>query len=225
MKFGNKSILPKWIFIWGAILTGPISDVSAQVIPAIRAARFVSRRHRVIRRIPRGFHVEQKLIHLWKYGYSWTFDSLNDSWKRFSKTGQVGALLRSDDRQCEVIYSVALVFDNHRSWLRNDLLNISQGQDTARFEDHVTVMTGQAVRPFNADSIFLLELPIEPMERDGSLYTRCVRMYLTRKGHTFLDFVWFFTDEGYARRQEYLRAIEGKVYFKKRQESPHRPTK
>lgn len=219
--------MQKLVFLmWVAIVIGIAPHVSARTVSAVKAARQVSRQTHVVRRIPRDFHIAQKQIYLWKWDNNGKSDSLTGSVKRWARSCQVGLLLQSDDLQCEVIYSVAYgTGSNYRSWIKYDLLDISQGQDTARFEDHVTVMTGQAVRPFNADSMFLLELPIEPMERDGSLYTRCVRMYLTRKGHTFLDFVWFFTDEGYARRQEYLRAIEGKVYFKKRQESPHRPTK
>ena len=175
----------------------------------------VSKEHRVVRRVPEKFHITRNKLYSWVYGYHWVRDTTKHQWKRWAKTGVAGLLLQSDDRQCELLYSDFLEGRNHRTRLQNDLLNISQGRDSIRFEDHVLAVGGRKVkRRFNADSIFVLELPIEPMEQDSAIYTHCLRMYLT-KGERLIDFIWFFTDQGYERRAEYLRALDGAVRYKR----------
>ena len=52
------------------------------------------------------------------------------------------------------------------------------------------------------------------MEQDSAIYTHCLRMYLT-KGERLIDFIWFFTDQGYERRAEYLQALDGAVRYKR----------
>ena len=205
-----------WIIVSGMIVASSFSCISAQgTTDVAQVVNDASKEHRVVRQIPRNFHIAQKLIYFWKYGHSWRFDPLKGEWKQWAKTGAAGLLLQSDDRQCELLYSAFLGGINHRSWIKNDLLNISQGRDSIRFEDHVQAFGGRKVkRRFGADSMFLLELPIEPMEQDSAIYTHCLRMYLT-KGERLIDFIWFFTDQGYERREEYLRVLDGAVRYKR----------
>lgn len=187
---------------------------AAQSFRADELADFASKESHVIRKIPKGFHIADTSVYFWAYGYQWVRDTTKHQWKRWAKTGAFGLLLQSDDRQSEVLYSCN-GGTKYRVWIESDLLNISQGQDSIRFEEHVRVVSGREVkRRFHADSIFVLELPIEPMEQDGAVYTRCIRMYLT-KGERHINFVWFFTDEGYERREEYIRALDGAVYYKR----------
>ncbi len=181
----------------------------------VQVVNDVSKEHHVVRRVPEKFHITRNKLYSWVYGYHWVRDTTKHQWKRWAKTGVAGLLLQSDDRQCELLYSALLGGLNHRGWIQNDLLNISQGRDSIRFEDHVLAVGGRKVkRRFNADSIFVLELPIEPMEQDSAVYTHCLRMYLT-KGERLIEFVWFFTDQGYERRAEYLRALDGAVRYKR----------
>ncbi len=199
-----------------SVLFGGSFSAAAQMTTDIaQVVNDVSKEHHVVRRVPETFHITRNKLYSWVYGYHWVRDTTKHQWKRWAKTGVAGLLLQSDDRQCELLYSALLGGLNHRGWIQNDLLNISQGRDSIRFEDHVLAVGGRKVkRRFNADSIFVLELPIEPMEQDSAVYTHCLRMYLT-KGERLIEFVWFFTDQGYERRAEYLRALDGAVRYKR----------
>ena len=200
------------ICLFGCSIFGAKAQGTTDVFKVMNES---SERHHVVRRIPEKFHITRNRLYSWVYGYRWVRDTAKHQWKWRNKTGAFGLLLQSDDWQCEVLYSAMLGGIKHRSWIENDLLNISQGQDDIRFEDHVQAVGGRKVkRRFNADSIFMLELPIEPMEQDSAVYTRCLRMYLTQ-GERHIDFVWFFTDEGYERRAEYMRALDGAVCYKR----------
>ncbi len=199
-----------------SVLFGGSFSAAAQMTTDIaQVVNDVSKEHHVVRRVPEKFHITRNKLYSWVYGYHWVRDTTKHQWKRWAKTGVAGLLLQSDDRQCELLYSALLGGLNHRGWIQNDLLNISQGRDSIRFEDHVLAVGGRKVkRRFNADSIFVLELPIEPMEQDSAVYTHCLRMYLT-KGERLIDLIWFFTDQGYERRAEYLRALDGAVRYKR----------
>ncbi len=199
-----------------SVLFGGSFSAAAQMTTDIaQVVNDVSKEHHVVRRVPEKFHITRNKLYSWVYGYHWVRDTTKHQWKRWAKTGVAGLLLQSDDRQCELLYSALLGGLNHRGWIQNDLLNISQGRDSIRFEDHVLAVGGRKVkRRFGADSMFLLELPIEPMEQDSAIYTHCLRMYLT-KGERLIDFIWFFTDEGYERREEYLRVLDGAVRYKR----------
>ena len=195
-----------------SVLFGGSFSAAAQMTTDV--ARDVNEKYGIVRRIPETFHIAHT-FYSWPYGYVWERDTIQHTWTRWAKTGAWGFLFQSDDRQCELLYSDFLEGRNHRTRLQNDLLNISQGRDSIRFEDHVLAVGGQKVkRRFNADSIFVLELPIEPMVQDSAVYTHCLRMYLT-KGERLIDFIWFFTDQGYERRAEYLQALDGAVRYKR----------
>ena len=200
-----------------SVLFGGSFSAAAQMTTDIaQVVNDVSKEHRVVRRVPEKFHITRNKLYSWVYGYHWVRDTTKHQWKRWAKTGVAGLLLQSDDRQCELLYSDFLEGRNHRTRLQNDLLNISQGRDSIRFEDHVLAVGGRKVkRRFNADSIFVLKLPIEPQELAGETYTRCAMLYLSRKDRAYLGFTFLFTDEGYERRAEYLRALDGAVRYKR----------
>lgn len=208
----SKVKLSLIFFGWfGGSIFGAAAQMTTDITQVVNEA---SEQHGVVRRIPEKFHVTH-MFYSWPYGYVWERDTIQHTWKRWAKTGAWGFLFQSDDRQCEVLYSNFLEGRKHRARLQNDLLNISQGRDDIRFEDHVLAVGGRKVkRRFNADSMFLVELSIEPMEQDSAIYTHCVRMYFT-KGSRYIEFVWFFTDGGYERRAEYMRALDGAVYYKR----------
>ena len=212
MQISKVKLLLVLTVLWGCSISYAAAQMTTDIVQVVND---VSKEHHVVRRVPEKFHITRNKLYSWVYGYHWVRDTTKHQWKRWAKTGVAGLLLQSDDRQCELLYSALLGGLNHRGWIQNDLLNISQGRDSIRFEDHVLAVGGRKVkRRFNADSIFVLELPIEPMEQDSAVYTHCLRMYLT-KGERLIEFVWFFTDQGYERRAEYLRALDGAVRYKR----------
>lgn len=191
--------------------------------------------YHIKRNVPQGF----RFIHAWK---TLIFDTcwekrrdLGGIWvKSRHKVAAVGALLQSDDRQCEVIYHYIIEGQFHgarnpvsyrgaymeQRWGHRDVilgyLMAQLGRSDIDFDDYVIVTSGrEARRRFNADSVFVFEVPIKPQHWDGEVYTHCVSMYLSRKNRAYLGFVWLFTDEGYKRRQHYMDALEGNVAYKK----------
>lgn len=194
-----------------------------------------SKMYHVKRMIPKGFHLQEdnKAI---IFDTSWNLRrDLGGIWKKSKvRTATIGVLFQSDDRQCEVIYNDIIdmqfyvrpmtinyrgVYTEQRWGHRGAILAILMaqlGRSDIDFDDYVTVTSGrEARRRFNADSVFVFEVPIEPQHWDGEVYTHCVSMYLSRKNRAYMGFVWLFTDEGYKRRQEYMDALEGNVAYKK----------
>ncbi len=187
------------------------------------------------RTIPDGFHFIED-------NRSMVFDTCWDKrrdlggvWKKsWHRIAALGAVLQSADRQCEVIYHYIIEGQFHgvrnpatyrgaymeQRWGHRDVilgyLMAQLGRSDIVFDDYVTVISGrEARRRFNADSVFVFEVPIEPLHWDGEVYTHCVSMYLSRKDRAYMGFVWLFTDEGYKCRQEYMDALEGHVAYKR----------
>lgn len=191
--------------------------------------------YHVKRNVPQGFRLmedNKALI----FDTCWNLRrDLGGIWKKSKvRTAVIGVLLQSDDKQCEVIYNDIIDLQFYRrpnvltyrgiyleqKWgHRGAILAILMAQfnrSDLDFDYYVTVTSGrEARRRFNADSVFVFEVPIEPQHWDGEVYTHCISMYLSRKNRAYLGFVWLFTDEGYKRRQQYMDALEGNVAYKK----------
>lgn len=194
-----------------------------------------SDRYHIVRTVPEGFRfvTDDRTM---TFGNSWSKDHKTGRiWKKNGvKTATLGTVLQSDDKQCEVMYERIFDFQfyknpnpdtfrgfyyrqdlQHRNYIMN-ILSSSYDRPDIKFEDYVTVTAGPEVRKrFNADSMFVLGVPIEPLQWDGEIYTHCIHQILTRKDRAYMGFVWLFTDEGYKRRQEYMDALEGNVVYKK----------
>ena len=228
----NKSI-KKWIalfFVYGLFLY----SVRGQEVSSARLEQFDSVYH-IERTVPAGFRVAEEFVGI---VLDSTWDKRRDQggiWvKTWQRIGLCGTLLQSDDRQCAVVYHDIIDLQFYRRpdtetfrgayveqrWgHRGEILAILMAQlGTAdfRYEDHVSVVAGrEARRRFGADSIFTFEVPVEPQTLAGETYTRCVMIYLSREGRAYMGFTFFFTDEGYERRAEYMRALDGAVRYKR----------
>lgn len=194
-----------------------------------------SKKFRVKRSAPEGFHRVDESA-LWVMGHSWYRTEKRGEWKKKAKTGIRGPLFQSEDKQCELLYGTFWEFQfyknptppekfygfyygehlKHREGIMSFLLTINNGNDDFRFEDRVTVIGGEEARErFNADSVFLFDVPIEPLEQYGESYTHCTWMRTTKDKHAILDFLWFFTDEGVKRKDDYIHQLDGHVWYKK----------
>lgn len=202
-----------------------------------RAVDKASDRYHVIRTVPESFHFVRDDNNGLILGPSWRQDrKTGRTWKNEGVRGVLlGTFLQSDDRQCEVMYERIFDFQfsvssapvetfqgfyyepylKHRNHIMNILTSRLDRPDV-RFEDYVTVTSGREARErFNADSIFVFEVPIDSLAQDGEVYTHSVHMVLTRKDRAYMGFVWLFTDEGYKYHQEYMDALEGCVAYQK----------
>ncbi|MDE5945657.1 MAG: hypothetical protein K2G93_08785 [Rikenella sp.] len=151
------------------------------------------------------------------------------------RTVLLGSLLQSDDRQCAVMFEDIDVFQFYGDPKLSSIVPGLYTQQNLKHRNHIlsilrarldrwevdpdaflSIVSGrEARRRFGADSIFTFEVPIEPQELAGETYTRCIHQVLSRRDRAYLGFVWFFTDEGYERRAEYLSALEGAAYYKR----------
>lgn len=211
-----------------------LGSLQAQAASFDRVEQFNSVYH-VERTVPVGFTAIEEFACV-ILDTSW--DKRRDLGGRWVKSrqriGLCGTLLQSDDRHCALLFNDIIdmqfyrrpdiatfrdAYTEQRWGHRGEILAILMAQlGTAdfRYEELVSVVAGrEARRRFGADSIFTFEVPIEPQELAGETYTRCVMLYLSRKDRAYLGFTFLFTDEGYERRAEYLRALDGAVRYKR----------
>jgi hypothetical protein len=80
------------------------------------------------------------------------------------------------------------------------------------FNDRVTIIAGKKAKEmFNADSIFIYNLPLQKPYNEK--YTYCVGMALTKQDRDTLFFKWFFTPEGKKRQKKYLNKLRKHVWY------------
>lgn len=210
-------------------------SVRAQNAPFARVDNFNAEYH-VERKVPEGFQVTSEYSTM----------ALDTGWDKRRDLGGIwvkstymrpaicGTFLRSDDRQCTLIYHDIVDlqffprFDNDLSFRgayaeqrwghRGEILEILMtqlGRSDFRYDDHVSSVAGREARKrFRADSVFTFAPPVNPQIIDGTTYTHCVMLYLSRKNRAYLGFTFLLTDKGYERRAAYMQALEGAVRYR-----------
>lgn len=207
---------------------GQGTDVPAAVGHALDS---VAERYHLVRTAPAGFRWLKDREFIFT-GNSWSVDPETGRGVKNEavRAGISGTLFQSEDRKCEVLYED--IFDVqfyhvsdpaafrgfHHQLHRNHILHLLASRlnrTDIRFEDYVISLPLKiSRRTFRADSVFYFELPIESISRDSATYTHCIHQVLVRKGRAYMGFAWLFTREGYVRRAEYMRALEGAVYYR-----------
>lgn len=130
--------------------------------------------------------------------------------------------LKSFDKECLLLYPI-VPHPNFATTNRTPshqitaslkkILKISPQADSVFvFDNQVTTISGKFVRKaFNADSIHFYEIPLEkPFEKD---YIYCTGMVITKVGRASLYFKWYFTEEGKKKEKEYIKQLEGSLWF------------
>jgi hypothetical protein len=80
------------------------------------------------------------------------------------------------------------------------------------FDKYVTVIAGEKAREmFNADSIFLYDLPLQK-SYEGK-YPYCMGMALNKKDRATMMFKLFFTPEGKEIEDKYINMLSKKVWY------------
>ncbi len=80
------------------------------------------------------------------------------------------------------------------------------------FNEHVHVYSEiEAREKYNADSFYLYEIPMYEAYKDK--YSYCTGMVIVKEDHTFLQFLWLFTEEGKKKEKEYIEALSNKIWF------------
>ena len=207
---------------------GQETDVPAAVRHALDS---VAERYHLVRTVPAGFRWLSDRVII-RTGNSWGIDPETGRSVKSEvlRAAVFGTLFQSEDRNCAVVYEDILdvqfyqvsdpaVFLGfyHEPHLNRmfHLLASRLNRTDFRIEDYVTSLSPKiSRRTFRADSVLFLELPIEPITRDSATYTHCIYQVLVRKERAYMGFAWFLTPDGYARRAEYMQALEGAVRYR-----------
>jgi hypothetical protein len=77
---------------------------------------------------------------------------------------------------------------------------------------YITIIAGKKAKDmFNADSIFLYDLPLEkPFEEK---YTHCTVLFIAKRDRAILAFRFFLTPAGKKKEQEYIDFLSGQVMY------------
>jgi hypothetical protein len=77
----------------------------------------------------------------------------------------------------------------------------------------VTVFGGKQVKVhFNADSVFIYDIPLERPYKNE--YNYCKGMAIYKKGCPIMCFKWFFSDAGIKKADKYIKRLNKKVWYK-----------
>lgn len=87
-------------------------------------------------------------------------------------------------------------------------------QDSVRFNfnEHVTLITGRKVKEmFNADSIYIYDLPLQEPYKDK--YTHRTGVVLAKDDRATMVFKFFFTPEGKKEEEKYIGMLSQHVWY------------
>lgn len=102
----------------------------------------------------------------------------------------------------------------HSSVMRGYLQNTAgEPKDFPVADDLISIGGAEPRERFNADSVFLLDFPMDTVTRDGQRYTNSTLMFISRRNRATLVYAWLFTPEGFARKSDYIDQLDKKVWY------------
>ena len=148
-----------------------------------------------------------------------------------------GPVLQSKDKECILIYKTYPLFtpedlhkllgwtkndDAHRHFISSELGTVYGYCDelarplpgkTFPFDEYVSVLPEKTARKwFNADSVFVYDLPVDdPFQ---SIYNHCTGVVITKKGRTGFSLKLYFTDEGKKHEKRYLQSLRKTIWYR-----------
>ena len=183
----------------------------------------LSAKYNVERTIPKGFNLLDYKSRYFEITYSWYRDRADSPWRNsMARLGIFYYPLQSDDRQCELLSSIwisEILYDSlknlgARNICSSILIGIFNGSDDFNFDDNVTIIAGAKPKEwFNADSVYIMDFPMEPISQDGETYTHGTLTFLFRNEGKSLMYGWLFTDEGATRKLFYMEKLRKHAWF------------
>lgn len=80
------------------------------------------------------------------------------------------------------------------------------------FNEHVTIIAGKKARKmFNADSIYIYNLPLEEPYQEK--YTHRIGMVISKKDRATMIFKLFFTPKGKKKEDEYIELLSREIWY------------
>ena len=147
-----------------------------------------------------------------------------------------GPILRSEDGECALMYKSYPLFvsedlskivdhnnDNaHRNLMSNELGTVyGYCDEIARplpgkpfpLDEYIEILPQKTARKwFNADSVFVYDLPVDdPYE---GKYNRCTGVVITKKGRTGFALKLYLTDEGKKNEKRYLQSLRKTIWYR-----------
>lgn len=105
---------------------------------------------------------------------------------------------------------------SHRNLMWAELTRAMQ-TDNIKLGDYVTVVAGKEARDrFNADSVFTFDIPrFVPITKEAPQFEHCMRMIISRngRGKHMMMFLLLLTDEGKKNERDYIRKLDGRVWY------------
>lgn len=86
--------------------------------------------------------------------------------------------------------------------------------DTSKidFDTYVTTIIGKEARErFNADTIYIHDLPLQKPYKDK--YTYCTGLVVAKEGRPSMNFKFYFTEEGKAEETKYLDYLDKQIWY------------
>lgn len=153
-----------------------------------------------------------------KYGMPEDFYELDkvQSWTPVYTDGRFGWLyweFESKDNECKVLYRLlpSDIEIGHR--VDSALKNIYGTEDDAKNKYLRVFPLKKARESFNADSVFLYEVPTAQPARWDAKYTYCTQMLIYKVGRPNIELVWYFTEKGKKKEKRYMRKVDKRIWF------------
>lgn len=202
MKVNGCILIGRMFFIIGFYVSFSISPVSAQRQTVAEGLDSLEVFYNIRYKMPKGF-TDLKTIRFW-------FPELVDR-----RIGWIYWVFESKDRQCKVLYRILpLDWRPHEERNRVGMKNIYGTEEDQR-DKYLRVFPDKRAREsFNADSVFLYDVPTAEPDRCDERFTHCTQMLIFRQGRPMPELVWYFTDEGKKNEQKYMRKVHKRIWFK-----------
>ena len=84
---------------------------------------------------------------------------------------------------------------------------------TFSLDEHISVLPEKTARKwFNADSVFVYDLPVDDPYQ--GIYNHCTGVVITKKGRTGFALKLYFTDEGKKNEKRYLQSLRKTIWYR-----------
>jgi hypothetical protein len=154
--------------------------------------------------IPKGFN-NLHTIQSWKPGKSF-----------FGRT--LCLVFESGDKQCKVLYNLLPEYPAECSCSKCSRmyreLNSVLNTDDFVLDNYLRILPHEeAQKRFNADSIFMYDLPTTVFDTGDERFIHCTRMFITKENRPSLDVVWYFTDKGKEKKEKYMQKMNKRIWY------------
>jgi hypothetical protein len=128
-------------------------------------------------------------------------------------------VFESKDRQCRVLYDVFPWYTAYTGYTHRDRMcrefKSMLNTDNFVLDNYLRILPSkEAQKRFNADSIFLYDVPTAAVPDTGDeKFTHCIRMFIVRQDRAILDLLWYFTEKGKKREKKYMQKINKQIWY------------